>query len=481
MRPPLQISLLIILCGFLYLPSLTAPFAYDDYPHFVENPRILSPEKLSDVFQNGYQETRPVFNASLALQAKLFGTHLFAAHLGNLLIYIFSGILLFYFLHTCFQMPLLALSAAAIFLCHPIAVESVVYFNSRSGLLALFFSLCAFLSFQSKKPSLFFFGILFLLLAIGSKEDAFAAVPLSFLFYWQRRSKNKPKWKSWQFVCVAGTSFALPFLYWFFQSPHQGTAGSSIQPWYEYLWHQGFHIPYHLSLFLRPWPLTLNHDLPQWCLSIPVVFLGWIFLLMMGLWILKKKFSIGKLGLVWALIALIPTHSIVPLLDLQASRIFYPMLPGLALAFSFGIYSLEKLSKRKIAWFIMAITVFLFSWRTYEQIHLWKDPIALWQANVQAAPSRWRAWLNLGVEFAEKKRWEEASKALSQAHKLSPNRVEVLYNMAAIAALRNDGKQDTEEAKKKLKKVLQFNPNHTRAKKLCRHLLPTQMACTEKK
>lgn len=463
------ILLLLLVSAALYLPSLSVPFYYDDFPHFVENPQILHPQSLSDVFRNGRQETRPLFNLSLALQAYFFGTSAVAAHAVNVLLFLGCGLLFYYLLCRLTGSSTLCFLAALVFLVHPMAVESVVYFNSRSGLLALLFSLWAWWALLHWNVVRFFWGPIFLVLAMASKEDAASAVAVAFLLMRRLEVREGPRWERWQKLLVLSTLLTLPLLYSVFRSPHIGTAGSEVEPWVLYVWHQGIYLPLHLARFFWPWPLTLNWDLPPGWFSMPAVSSGWMILLLLGFLFWKRRRSTEVLGWAWMFLALLPTHSVIPLLDVQATRISFFALPGFALLAAAGIASF--LQRRKEIVFAGGVLLLLFfSWRTADQIRVWRNPIAMWEENVAAAPSRWRGWVSLATEYGHRRRWEDAWKAISRAAALESRHTAVLYNQALIAALRTDGRRDLALARQNLHKVLRINPQHTRAQTLLRQL-----------
>jgi hypothetical protein len=258
----------------------------------------------------------------------------------------------------------------------------------------------------------------------------------------------------------------IPFLYAFFRSPHVDTVGTSIEPWYRYLGSQGVLLPLHLARFFWPSPMTLNWDLsPAW-IFLPVVSCGWLFLTGLTWTLWKKRRSLEALGAAWMLLALLPTHSVIPVLDVHATRISFPALPGFVLLISALVMRLPR------CWAIVAaaLALLFFSWRTFEEIRVWKDPVRLWETNVAAAPSRWRAWVNLGVEYGERKRWGDSWNALANAERLKPGEVEVLYNQAVVATMRTDGGADRNLARRKLAEVLRVQPDHGRAQALLHQL-----------
>ncbi|MFH1262108.1 MAG: tetratricopeptide repeat protein [Pseudomonadota bacterium] len=443
----------------LFGPSLRVPYTYDDYPHFVYNDRIRHPHSAADIFRNGLQETRPVYNLSLALQARLFGTDPVVAHGINVALHILAAILLFTFLGHLGLGPPPRLLASLLFLVHPITVETVSYFNSRSGLLAFCFSMTALLLVFRTRPSLFAAGLLSLALAMGSKEDAIGTVGLIFLFQWWRHTTLSLT----RNLAIASTILVLPVIYLLFRSPHIASVGPTVEAWHSYFLRQGGMIPLHLSLFLFPWPLTFDRDLPAWLLSPTAIASGWIVLgVLLGL-AFRFRRSPATLGFLWGVVALFPTHSFIALRDQQSTRLLYPMLPGLSLCAAVWLGSLLESSRRTRA--ILSILVLLvFAWRTKEEINLWRNPVELWRKNTEAAPTKWRSWLNLGIEYGESGRWTQAQESFERAGRLEPIRPEISYNLGVVWAERTDGQRNLALAHRNLEDALRFDPGHARAR-----------------
>lgn len=115
-----------------------------------------------------------------------------ARHVVNVLLYIFSVIVLLYFLrYVVFpSQPLLAFTAALIFLIHPIHTEVVANVKSRDEILSvLFISLTfikAFRYYDNQKRKDLWLALVFFFLALLSKEYAvtlIALLPLSFYLF----------------------------------------------------------------------------------------------------------------------------------------------------------------------------------------------------------------------------------------------------------------------------------------------------------
>lgn len=467
LKPGLLVAALAVL---LYLPSLSAPFFYDDYTHFVENVKVRHPKSVCDIFYSGWQETRPLYNLSLYGQAVLFGTSPVAGHAINVLLHVAVVFLSFLLFQRLGASSAIATLATMLWAIHPVGVETVAYMNSRSGLLAALLSFLGWLLVLRPGRRGWLPACLCFVLAMMSKEEAAAAPLIAILLLWTKsRDEEIPRPTFVSMIAIASTWLTIPLLFLLFRSPHVGTAGAEVSPWWVYLWHQGTNLPLHFSQFIFPWPLTLDRDLPTWAYSPVVILLGWMAL---AAWIAiawrQNRTPLG-IGMAAAILALLPTHSIVPLLDVHASRFFYPMLPWCALAAGSAI---SRLNLNTARWRALALAIlFPMTVLTAFHIHRWQDPLRVWQADVKAAPSRWRAWLNYGVELGERARWSEATDALDRAYAIEPTQPSVPYNQAVVAYVRQDGKQDLAFTELKLQETLRLNPEHARAKKLLEKLI----------
>jgi protein O-mannosyl-transferase len=463
-RKVLEIAFLFALGFALFWPSRDAPYYYDDYYNFVQNERLLQALTWSDVFQNGRQETRPIYNASLWLQHRVFGLNSTAAHLGNVALHSINSAILYLVLLKPFAAPPLAFLSAVIFLVHPLSVESVVYFNSRSGLLGLFFGLLGILFFFSERRGMRFLGLIFLCAGFASKEDAlFSVFWILLIALWRKKNDLPTPPRRWIWAAAASPLF-LAVIYTFLHSPHLGNVGESVEPPLYYLWKQGVYIPLHLSEFLIPWPLSVDRELPGWMLSNFTIASGWIALvsLMAFIWLAFRK--IPALGLALALAAMVPTHSLIPFKYPHSVRILYPMLAGLSLATAAWIQPLSQSRKLKAA-----CAVFLVSgMATLTRVHMsyWIDPVRFWERDTRYAPRHFRAWINLAVEYGERKRWDEAANAIEKAVNLAPKQPSVWYNSAVIWGTRTDSKQNKNRALLDLEKLLKLAPEHIRGQRL---------------
>lgn len=143
---------------------------------------------------------RPLALVTFATEIQLFGNdHPFISHLGNLLLFVLTAVMMFQLLSKfIFRSALPAFIATLLFVIHPIHTEVVANIKSRDELLSflflvltLYFSLRYFL--EGKQISKLLLSILFYFLALLSKENGvtfIAILPVTFYFFTKEKVRN---------------------------------------------------------------------------------------------------------------------------------------------------------------------------------------------------------------------------------------------------------------------------------------------------
>ncbi len=177
---------------FIYWPALSGNFILDDDVYLTSNRVIAAGDGLYRFwFTTQGIDYYPVSNSSLWLEWRLWGLHPSGYHVTNLLIHIFSALVLWGILKRL-AVPG-AFLAAVIFAVHPLNVESVAWIAQRKNVLAVLFSLLSIWFYLEDKPSAephnrplylsgrgYWLSLLMFVLAMLSKGSA-AIVPLLFL------------------------------------------------------------------------------------------------------------------------------------------------------------------------------------------------------------------------------------------------------------------------------------------------------------
>jgi tetratricopeptide (TPR) repeat protein len=179
--------ILVLVCLAVYSGYLRGGFIFDDRILVEENPLIKSARMLPAVFSTGIYDYwtgqqpydrmyRPLQMFSYYLDYSAWGLNPAGFRLSNILLHLFNSLLVFYLLFLVFKKKLLAVSAALLFLAHPVHISTVAYISARADLLSAFFILSScvfFIKFlASGRRALYVLSLLSAGLALLSRENA---------------------------------------------------------------------------------------------------------------------------------------------------------------------------------------------------------------------------------------------------------------------------------------------------------------------
>ena len=186
MKRFLPLTLLCLVAGAVFSPLLRAPFLFDDHT-VIESDGAMVLASLGDdpcdvpLWTDLIFKPRPLRQLTHRIDWRLAGESAAWPHAVNILLHLAvagTGCLLLR--RRCGVDAMTAAIAAALFLFHPVAVESVGIVSHRKEMLSAFFLLLSLL-LALKTPSRFSFAAAAcLLLAAAGKETALAAAPALF-------------------------------------------------------------------------------------------------------------------------------------------------------------------------------------------------------------------------------------------------------------------------------------------------------------
>ncbi|MCZ2443973.1 MAG: tetratricopeptide repeat protein [Flavobacteriales bacterium] len=215
-------SLFCAILGFgLYIQTIGHDYVLDDEMVTFKNSIVTEgvsaiPKILTTAYREGFWDRkeslyRPLSLVMFAVEWQIAPNQPWLHHLINILLYAFTGWLVYRFFNRLMPSlhPLIPLTAALLFIVHPLHTEVVANIKSRDEMLALVFgilSLEQFLNYvQESKFKHILLGALCFLLAVLAKESAitlFAIVPLTLFFF------SKPKKKDY-LISLAVLSLAV--------------------------------------------------------------------------------------------------------------------------------------------------------------------------------------------------------------------------------------------------------------------------------
>ena len=446
----LSIALIIALNILSYANTFKVPFQFDDVVYIEENKVILEQQDIK-VFIDTYF-LRGLVRLSYAMNYLIGELNTTGYHIVNLTLHIIISILFFIILRRLYtwQKWNLPLLAALLFSLHPVQIESVTYLMSRSGLLATFFYLLSFYFFinstrdfsLNKAKSIVYLiaTLICFFLGLGSKLTI-VTLPIMLTFYIFVININKisilsvARQYKWLLLGVF-TVFSLFLLRKSFS--RHGLLGISDGGMAQYgRWGyfmtevKAFYL-YYLKLLFFPINLNVNPDFPfspsLWQ-TISLLILTSFGLIFLAKYSKKKPLLI--FSVLWMLITLSPTSSIVPLNDLVSEhRLYLPSL-GFFIAISLTIGEPIRISKTVKIFFVMVLLT-VFSTLTVQRNSVWKDATSLWEDAVKKSPLNARSYVNAGRSYYFKKMLKKAVSAYEKANKINPFQFQPHYNIATI-------------------------------------------------
>ena len=388
------------LAGLVYLNALHNPFVYDDFHTVVANPSILTLTNIRAIV--GHDMTRPLVNASYAVDRALWGAGPFGFHLTSVLLHMLNVVLLFQLARRLDDHVEVAFSAAALFAVHPMMTESVGYVSGRAEVLCAtwFFAaiLCGrrWLGGDGARWALFTVG--FWAAGLATKETA-AMLPLVLLAYDWAMLPGPSDEKAPPFPARASAacddggcwqgSFAWPFC-------ASSTRGAATIHWSYTLIALDVARRY-VMLILNPTGQAMFHEVAAVSsILAPRALVALAGLVLCGAfaWSMRRRAGLASFGIVWFLLLLVPS-SVLIVLDQgepMAEHRVYLASAGLFLAAGAGIGQLRAWSARvggRARLLVPALLVLVLvplGIDTLIRNTVWASPVALWQEAVDLAP-----------------------------------------------------------------------------------------------
>ena len=458
---------IVITACLIYIPGLNGPFVFDDRANLIEQPQIriteLSLENLSRAAQSSGSGPlgRPIAMASFAVNYYFAGLNTFAYKTTNLAIHLMSGLLIYLLTvrllahvphlqnHTQAFLTQdrrrwLGMAVAAIWLCHPLNVTSVLYIVQRMNSLASLFLLAGLLTYAIGREQirdgrrlglLTVFGAVpvFTLLAMHSKENG-ALLPVLVILV---------EVFFFRFVAAPGLSRPFKWLWWIvFAGPVlAGLAMIGLRPRVflnldgyglrdftlgERLLTEGRVLWFYLRLIVLPdiRDMGLYHDdiatsrgLLDPMSTLPAL-LG-IAGLIAGAILLRKQQPLLAFGILWFFAAHSMESTFIPLELAHDHRNYLPMWGILLIAVWYLARPYPRFSDRPtLRYGVIALVLVMMSFATYARANFWKDEWSLVNHDVLNHPRSARAHISLGIAQHERGLHDQAQQSFIRAANL---------------------------------------------------------------
>lgn len=460
----------LALAGLLaYANSFSVPFLLDDWVTIQENPRIRQVWPLWEALtppENTGVGGRPVANLAFVLNYAVTGGSLAGYHAGNLLIHVAAALVLFGVVRRTLafarrtpgspDLPadLIAAGTAALWLLHPLQTQSVTYLSQRTeSLMGLFYlaTLYGFLRDAAGAGLKWrFLAVVAAALGMGTKEGM-VTVPVAVLLIdrWFVAGSFAAAWRARRglYLALAATWLLLPWLMTGLSGRSVGF-GVGLSAW-DYALKECGAVTRYLLLAFRPTGLVFDYGAE---VGGPGIFeVGVVAGLVAAAAIGTLRRSFLGFGVVWFLLTLAPTSSVVPipLQPIAENRVYVP-LAGLVVVV---VVAAVRYGGRAAAAGLLLAAI-AAGGLTLARNADYRSEIGLWTDTVAKAPANSRARNNLGEALQRHGRYAEARTHFEAALALKPDLVEAHANLAG--ALGHLGQHET--ALRHARRALELNP-----------------------
>lgn len=478
------LALLVVVC---YVQVHSFGFVnYDDPLYITDNERTqagLSFDNVIWAFTTGEASNwHPLTWLSLMLDVTLFGAeNPGPLHVENVLFHIANTLLLFLVLwrmtrSTSKNWDSLWPSAlvAALFAIHPLHVESVAWIAERKDVLSTLFWILTMAGYAwyCRRPSLGRYIVVVIPFALGlMTKPMLVTLPIILLLLdvwplgrWRIESGAVRKavtltMEKTPLFALAGISSLVTI---WAQRAGKSMAGLEALP--VPLRIENALVAYTKYLIMMIWPSGLapfyphpGPSLPIWQAAASLLFLGVCTGLV--LWQMRLRPYLFT-GLFWYLFSLLPVIGVIQVgAQSMADRYTYVPLIGV---FIMGAWAANDVVARKpevkwVAGAIAAVVLIACAGITMRQVSYWRNSQTLFEHTLRVTTGNYLAHKNLGVEFANQKKYQEAAREYLDAIRIKSNDADLYYNLANAYGEMN--KQV--EAIEAYRKALKIDPEHS--------------------
>jgi protein O-mannosyl-transferase len=423
-RSPATLIALSLASIVLYLVSFNGPFVYDDLEQIVHNVRLHDLARLQDILFCGVRQIRFIQNLSFALNWWISGPDPWSYHLGNLLLHLLNGYLLYSYLRKLLRGRDLAIwTSVALFLLHPLQTQAVSYVMGRVSLLqCAFFLGCLNLTLadlsKNRVPTYV------LLVASLLVKESCLLLPWALLaqrILFSDCENRRLIWREFLFYLSSSAFFVVFYLILNDGSQEQVT-GFGLFPFFEYLLVQLHYLTFHLSLLLNPASQSLIHEYPQLTPGILASAAFGLLVLVSAIVLFFRKGALSpsaRYFLIFFALSLAPTSSLLQMVNPFAEYRLYQANIALFVLLGWGTEKLRARLSLK-AFFPLAATAFVYLLSfTFLHQRLWADDLRLFQYASEAYPSSYRAHLLIAGALETRQEHQRAELHYQRAMELA--------------------------------------------------------------
>lgn len=437
-----------------YHNSFEGVFVYDDFRGILQNPRVLAGPSTQDWLR---PVSRPLTEATFALNYAWGGFERWGWHLGNLLVHLTTASLWFWLLRDRLQRhrwsertgcsdTWTAAVCAGLWVAQPLTTEGVTYLVQRSealaacGMLATLVCWNRFVLAQRGAAVWLIAAFVCALAAAASKPTAVVLPLLVCLYDGELRRQQgltyAPRSLGGALLICLPTLWILSdaYLAGLLSTPQHpapetlaqtatagvGAAGLTAG---DYLSSQAGVVCYYLGLILTATSQSLDYGwlVPEHSLTIWATAAGLIGLLALSMALWRQIPGLGLLALAY-FVLLVPTSSVIPLRDLAVEhRLYLPsacVLTLLVLGVIATATRFQSKGVRQGMWAGLVLYAVFVTGRTIQRNADYHDDVRLWTRATVVSPDHPRNYGMLGVAWLTRGNLQQARAAFETSVKL---------------------------------------------------------------
>jgi len=490
--PILGASFIVVMTLVCYLPAIQGGYIWDDDALVTDNPTLRTIEGLRRIWLEigALTQYYPMVFTSFWVEYHLWHLHPLGYHLVNVVLHSLNGILLWLLLRRL-HIPG-AWLAAAIFVLHPVHVESVAWISERKNVLSSCFYLLAFLSYLRfagvgadpspstssstlRSPSAtsvfryYVLSVVLYLCALLSKTVTCTMPAALLLLLWWK--EGHIRWRRVvPLIPYFAAGAALGLLTMWMEKNYVGAQGEEWTLSFverclvagRALWFYGS------KLF---WPSELTFIYPRWQIDAgswwhylpPLAVVG----LVITLWLFRKQ--IGKAPLVAVLFFVGTLTPALGFFDVYPMRYSYvadhfqylASIGLIVLGVAVMMRTFQRLGSRyRFSGFVVyGIVLIVLGKLVWQQGQIYKDVELLWRDTISKNPHAWIAHNNLGEVLVKRGKIDEGIEHFKRCLVIKPDHMKAYNNLGNAYGI--EGRFD--EAITELMRALELNPRYAAA------------------
>ena len=457
----LAIFVICMLGAIIYSNTFHSPFCFDDISSITKNFAIRNLYNSKNIWN--FWPTRFITYLSIAINYHFGCLNVIGYHIFNLIIHLFSAILLFWFTLLTLSTPLMkdekisshsglvAFFAGLIFVSHPIQTQGVTYIVQRAASITTLFYLGAITLYAksrlvqyektgSKKWVFYYAASLILSIAAMFTKETAITLPLMILLY-EIVFLKKERRINWRYLSpFLITILIIPMTMLItksvnFEDMHRMAEGAPNVSHKNYILTQFRALVTYIRLLFLPIKQNLDYDYPiSRSLTEPSTLSSLLFLTMILAIAVKllRKYRLISFGIFWFFLTLLPESGLVPIKDVIFEHRLYLAMTGFSIFFVsllYNIFARHSLTKLTI---LIIVIITSYSALTYRRNLVWKDEVSIWNDVIRKSPHKARPYYNRGVAYANKHYPDKAILDFNKALEINPYYVSAYYNRGNI-------------------------------------------------